>query len=152
LALFRWVVAPSECHQWQHVVLISCSSIAQVFAKHSDVPEAKGLFNPENDKDACGVGFVADLSKEHSRKTVSDALEMLVRMKHRGACGCEANTGTAVVSRGMLVNRSCKKGICADWNSRPALQVMALASWLPFPTCSFLTSRRRSAAFSCHPE
>ncbi|KAL4542648.1 hypothetical protein Ndes2526B_g09651 [Nannochloris sp. 'desiccata'] len=50
----------------------------QVFSKHSDIPEAKGLFNPENDKDACGVGFIADLSKEPSRKTVSDALEMLL--------------------------------------------------------------------------
>jgi hypothetical protein len=68
---------------------------SQVFSKHSDIPEAQGLFNPENDKDACGVGFVADLSKDHSRKTVSDALEMLVRMKHRGACGCEENTGEA---------------------------------------------------------
>lgn len=67
-----------------------------MYAKHSDIPEAKGLFNPENDKDACGVGFVADLSKEHSRKTVSDALEMLVRMKHRGACGCEENTGASI--------------------------------------------------------
>lgn len=65
----------------------------QIFSKHSDIPEAQGLFNPENDKDACGVGFVAELSKEPSRKTVSDALEMLVRMTHRGACGCEVNTG-----------------------------------------------------------
>ena len=39
------------------------------------------------------MGFIADLSKEPSRKTVSDALEMLVRMTHRGACGCETNTG-----------------------------------------------------------
>ncbi len=31
----------------------------QVVSKHSAVPEAQGLFNPENDKDACGVGFVA---------------------------------------------------------------------------------------------
>ncbi|KAL3037686.1 hypothetical protein AAZX31_01G083400 [Glycine max] len=37
-------------------------------------------------KDSCGVGFVAELSGESSRKTVTDALEMLVRMMHRGAC------------------------------------------------------------------
>lgn len=60
----------------------------------SGVPEAQGLFNPENDKDACGVGFVGQLSKIPSRKIVLDALEMLVRLKHRGACGCEENTGT----------------------------------------------------------
>lgn len=64
-----------------------------MLAKHSDVPEAQGLFNPENDKDACGVGFVAELSKVPTRKTVKDSLEMLVRMTHRGACGCEPNTG-----------------------------------------------------------
>ena len=52
-----------------------------------------GLYDPSFDKDSCGVGFVAELSAVPSRKTVSDALEMLVRMAHRGACGCEVNTG-----------------------------------------------------------
>ncbi|KAK7384996.1 hypothetical protein VNO78_30703 [Psophocarpus tetragonolobus] len=60
----------------------------------SAVPEKPlGLYDPAMDKDSCGVGFVADLSGQCSRKTVTDALEMLVRMTHRGACGCEANTG-----------------------------------------------------------
>ncbi|CAA7402621.1 unnamed protein product [Spirodela intermedia] len=60
----------------------------------SQVPEKNlGLYNPSLDKDACGVGFVAELSGEYSRKTVTDAVEMLVRMAHRGACGCETNTG-----------------------------------------------------------
>lgn len=160
----------------------------QIVSKHSAVPEAQGLFNPENDKDACGVGFVAgeqqpgpsqqvragrhwrpaagagaclppaprpcwqslpnhrhvvvsacmpalpitvmcypcsavapfgrlpatpptcppnlliapssppptaELSKEPKRQTVVEALEMLRRMTHRGACGCETNTGGA---------------------------------------------------------
>ncbi|EPS62791.1 hypothetical protein M569_11998, partial [Genlisea aurea] len=52
-----------------------------------------GLYDPSFDKDSCGVGFVAELSGESSRKTVTDAIEMLVRMSHRGACGCENNTG-----------------------------------------------------------
>lgn len=39
-----------------------------------------GLFNPDNDKDACGVGFVGELSKKPTRSCVKDALEMLVRM------------------------------------------------------------------------
>ncbi|KAJ9545634.1 hypothetical protein OSB04_025341 [Centaurea solstitialis] len=52
-----------------------------------------GLYDPKFDKDACGVGFVAELSGESNRKTVTDAIEMLVRMSHRGACGCETNTG-----------------------------------------------------------
>ena len=52
-----------------------------------------GLYDPAFDKDSCGVGFVAELSAIPSRKTVKDALEMLMRMAHRGACGCEENTG-----------------------------------------------------------
>ncbi|KAJ4952649.1 hypothetical protein NE237_029481 [Protea cynaroides] len=60
----------------------------------SQVPEKPlGLYDPSFDKDSCGVGFVAELSGERSRKTVTDALEMLIRMSHRGACGCETNTG-----------------------------------------------------------
>ncbi|KAF5191488.1 Glutamate synthase [NADH], amyloplastic [Thalictrum thalictroides] len=60
----------------------------------SQVPEKPlGLYDPSLDKDSCGVGFVAELSGDYSRKTITDALEMLVRMAHRGACGCETNTG-----------------------------------------------------------
>ncbi|KAH7853867.1 hypothetical protein Vadar_007472 [Vaccinium darrowii] len=60
----------------------------------SQVPEKPlGLYDPSFDKDSCGVGFVAELSGEMSRKTVTDAMEMMVRMAHRGACGCEKNTG-----------------------------------------------------------
>ncbi|KAD4585907.1 hypothetical protein R6Q59_035687 [Mikania micrantha] len=58
------------------------------------VPEKPlGLYDPSFDKDSCGVGFVAELSGICNRKTVTDAIEMLVRMSHRGACGCETNTG-----------------------------------------------------------
>lgn len=65
-----------------------------VSASFSSVPQKSlGLYDPRLDKDSCGVGFVAELSKQPSRKTVTDALEMLIRMAHRGACGCEENTG-----------------------------------------------------------
>ncbi|KAG9448282.1 hypothetical protein H6P81_014410 [Aristolochia fimbriata] len=60
----------------------------------SQVPEKPlGLYDPSFDKDSCGVGFIAELSGDYRRKTVVDAIEMLVRMSHRGACGCETNTG-----------------------------------------------------------
>eukprot|EP00210_Caulerpa_lentillifera_P004796 g4578.t1 len=60
---------------------------------HSEIPEARGLYNPENDKDSCGVGFIGELTKRPSRRCIEDAIEMLRRMTHRGACGCEENTG-----------------------------------------------------------
>ncbi|GAU21207.1 hypothetical protein TSUD_11240, partial [Trifolium subterraneum] len=68
--------------------------VASVKSSFSAVPEKPmGLYDPAFDKDSCGVGFVAELNGQSNRKTVTDALEMLVRMTHRGACGCEANTG-----------------------------------------------------------
>ncbi|KAL3524404.1 hypothetical protein ACH5RR_017238 [Cinchona calisaya] len=68
--------------------------VFQLRSALSLVPEKPlGLYDPSLDKDSCGVGFVAELSGESSRKTVTDAIEMLVRMSHRGACGCETNTG-----------------------------------------------------------
>ena len=60
---------------------------------HNTVPEARGLYDPANDSDACGVGFIAELDKGPTRSCVVNALEMLLRMTHRGACGCEVNSG-----------------------------------------------------------
>lgn len=56
-------------------------------------PKAVGLYDPENEHDSCGVGFVANIKGRKSRQILDDALRMLRHMAHRGACGCEANTG-----------------------------------------------------------
>lgn len=55
--------------------------------------KATGLYDPSFEHDACGIGFVANLKNIKSNKIVRDALHMLERMEHRGACGCEPNTG-----------------------------------------------------------
>ena len=52
-----------------------------------------GLYSPEFERDACGIGFVANIKGNKSHQIVSDALTVLENMEHRGACGCEANTG-----------------------------------------------------------
>ncbi|MFO0697481.1 MAG: glutamate synthase large subunit [Polyangiales bacterium] len=57
------------------------------------LPEKHGLYDPANEKDACGVGFVADIKGRRSHQIVLDADEVLRAMEHRGACGCEVNTG-----------------------------------------------------------
>jgi hypothetical protein len=44
---------------------------------------------------AGGVGFIGQLNKIATRTCITDSLTMLNRMEHRGACGCEANTGTS---------------------------------------------------------
>ncbi|MFZ9589733.1 MAG: glutamate synthase large subunit, partial [Chitinophagaceae bacterium] len=52
-----------------------------------------GLYRPEFERDACGIGFVANIKGNKSHQIISDALTILENMEHRGACGCENNTG-----------------------------------------------------------
>jgi glutamate synthase (NADPH) large chain len=55
--------------------------------------ENTGLYSPDFEHDACGIGFVANIKSNKSHQIVSDALTILENMEHRGACGCENNTG-----------------------------------------------------------
>ena len=62
--------------------------------KHSTgFPAPYGLYDPANEKDSCGVGFVAHIKGQRSHQIVLDADQVLRAMDHRGACGCEPNTG-----------------------------------------------------------
>ena len=56
-------------------------------------PEKQGLYDPANEKESCGVGFVAHIKGQRSHQIVLDADEILRNMDHRGACGCDPNTG-----------------------------------------------------------
>src|SRR5687768_7682890 len=56
-------------------------------------PSAQGLYDPRDERDACGVGFVVHMKGTRSHDIVEKALQVLVNLEHRGACGCEANTG-----------------------------------------------------------
>ncbi|MCP4123205.1 MAG: glutamate synthase large subunit [Bacteroidetes bacterium] len=53
----------------------------------------RGLYHPSFEKDSCGIGFIAHLKGVASHGIVKDAITMLENMEHRGACGCEENTG-----------------------------------------------------------
>ena len=57
------------------------------------IPPAQGLYDPSNEHDACGVGFLVDIKGRKSHAIVRDGLKALVNLDHRGACGCENNTG-----------------------------------------------------------
>ena len=61
--------------------------------KQFHLPAAQGLYDPELEKDACGVGFIAHIKGVPSHQNVLDADQILQAMDHRGACGCESNTG-----------------------------------------------------------
>ena len=53
----------------------------------------QGLYDPQHEHDSCGVGFVVNIKGKKSHDIVQQALTVLLNLRHRGACGCEANTG-----------------------------------------------------------
>ena len=57
------------------------------------MPPKQGLYDPRFEHDACGVGFVVNIKGEKSHEIVEQALTVLQNLDHRGACGCEENTG-----------------------------------------------------------
>ena len=59
----------------------------------SFTPPGEGLYDPRTEHDACGVGFVVHIKGRRSHDIVRKALQVLINLEHRGACGCEANTG-----------------------------------------------------------
>jgi len=56
-------------------------------------PSAQGLYDPRHEHDACGVGFLCHLKNQATNRIISQGLEMLENMAHRGACGCEPDSG-----------------------------------------------------------
>ncbi len=56
-------------------------------------PPAQGLYDPQFEHESCGVGFVVNIKGKKSHDIVRQAIQILLNLDHRGACGCEANTG-----------------------------------------------------------
>jgi glutamate synthase (NADPH/NADH) large chain len=56
-------------------------------------PRAQGLYDPRFEHDSCGVAFVASIAGERSHAIVERGIEALVNLGHRGACGCDPETG-----------------------------------------------------------
>ena len=56
-------------------------------------PGAQGLYDPSFEHDACGVGFVVNMKGRRSHSLIQQGLQILRNLDHRGACGCEINTG-----------------------------------------------------------
>ncbi|MEK6602241.1 MAG: glutamate synthase central domain-containing protein, partial [Candidatus Binatota bacterium] len=57
------------------------------------LPPKQGLYDPRYEHDSCGVGFVVNIKGKKSHQIVEQALTVLENLDHRGACGCEENTG-----------------------------------------------------------
>ncbi len=59
----------------------------------SGLPEPQGLYHPNQEHDACGIGFVASVKGEKSHDIIEKGIQILINLTHRGACGCDSETG-----------------------------------------------------------
>jgi glutamate synthase (NADPH/NADH) large chain len=57
------------------------------------LPEKQGLYDPQFEHDACGVGFVVNVNGRRSHDIIEKGIQVLVNLAHRGACGCDPDTG-----------------------------------------------------------
>ncbi|MGE5327258.1 MAG: glutamate synthase central domain-containing protein, partial [Deltaproteobacteria bacterium] len=57
------------------------------------LPAAQGLYDPRHEHDACGIGFVANIEGKPSHDIIRKGIQILINLTHRGACGCDPDTG-----------------------------------------------------------
>jgi glutamate synthase (NADPH) large chain len=61
--------------------------------EYRDLPPAQGLYDPAFEHDACGIGFIVDIQGRRSYDIVSDALDILEHLRHRGGEGADGKSG-----------------------------------------------------------
>jgi len=76
-------------------------------------PGKRGLYDPRYEHDACGVGFLANIKGKKSHEIIEQAISILCNLDHRGAAGCEINTGDGA---GILIQKphSFFKKVCSE--------------------------------------
>ena len=85
----------------------------------TDLPSAQGLYDPRNEHDACGLGFVADLKNRPRNKTVELGLEILRRLAHRGAAGSDPASGDGAGILVQLPHRYFERVLQRDGKELP---------------------------------
>ncbi len=77
-------------------------------------PEAQGLYDPANEHDSCGVGFIANIKNAPSHEVVEKGLEMLVNLTHRGAVGADPLMGDGAGLLSQIPHKFFKKVVDFD--------------------------------------
>ena len=80
---------------------------------------AYGLYDPRDEHDACGLGFVVDLKHRASHRTVEMGLEILRRLAHRGAAGSDPNTGDGAGVLVQIPHRYFERVLARDGKELP---------------------------------
>jgi glutamate synthase (NADPH) large chain len=92
---FRTPLSQAEASTPKHAVSATAggSLMDQVFLNANGLPPAQGLYDPSNEHDACGVGFVANMHNAKSHELVKMGLQILLNLDHRGAVGADPKAG-----------------------------------------------------------
>lgn len=65
----------------------------QVPLNRRGLPKSQGLYNPQNEHDSCGIGFLASIKGVKSHSIVKQGLQILENLTHRGAVGADPLAG-----------------------------------------------------------
>ncbi|NJL00177.1 MAG: glutamate synthase large subunit [Spirulinaceae cyanobacterium SM2_1_0] len=82
-------------------------------------PSKQGLYDPQFEHDACGVGFIAHIKDRKSHLIVEQGLTILKNLEHRGACGCEPNSGDGAGILLQMPDRFMRKAAAAEGIALP---------------------------------
>ncbi len=96
---------------------------------NTGLPVKQGLYDPLNEKDACGIGFIVNINGEPSHEIITKGIQILINLTHRGACGCDPETGDGA---GILIQIPDKffRRECANTRLHPAAgQASTASAW-----------------------
>jgi glutamate synthase (ferredoxin) len=88
--------------------------------KLNHLPHKQGLYDPQFEHDACGVGFIVHMKGAQTHSIVEQGLTILVNLAHRGAVGAEANSGDGAGILLQLPHKFMNKVAAAEGISLPA--------------------------------
>jgi glutamate synthase (NADPH/NADH) large chain len=126
------------------------------------LPQKQGLYDPSFEHDSCGVGFIAHIKGQKSHDIVRNGIKILENLSHRGACGCDPETGDGA---GILIQMPdaffrkelAKNDIAlpaagdygAAWSFCPPLWKTAISSRNGLSILSMKKARKSSAGERC---
>ena len=73
------------------------------------LPTKQGLYDPSYEHDACGIGFVANIKGQKSHDIILKGIQVLINLTHRGACGCDPETGDGAGLSGAMTTTRAKE-------------------------------------------
>src|SRR6266481_93807 len=96
---------------WRH----EDEEMKDIRTQTNGLPPKQGLYDPWFEHEACGGGFVVNVKGNKSHQIIQQALQVLRNLDHRGACGCEVNTGDGAGILMQMPHTFLKK-VCGENN------------------------------------